>query len=396
MNIILLGPPGVGKGTLGAHLQQEFHIPHISSGDIIRREISNKTPLGLEVAALTAVGKYLPDTPEYMGKLLALVRERLAQDDCVNGFLMDGIPRTAWQVEQFDQLLASIGKKVDVALLLEADPSVIVSRLGGRWICPGCQSTFQITTPTTWPTCSKCACQQCKKFLVRRPDDDPTVVQKRLQLYLETMTPVIAAYQQRNLLTRVDGGQDREKVLAAAKTQLFPKDYLKTQIPYYMTPKGVPFYNLVEVFKNPMLVHHIVAEFTQKIQAWKPHSIAAPEARALPIFGALLSKLMVPGIFIRKAGKLPPDAPKYVAHYNTAYSTDSLEMNQTDLRGKRVVIVDDGISSGGTTLATIQLLQQAGAEIVGILAVVRYKYRAPDPNYAQWEPLTHTLFELGN
>jgi len=140
-------------------------------------------------------------------------------------------------------------------------------------------------------------------------------------------------------------------------------------------------------------MRYVVGEFIDRAKDFD--YLVAPEARALPLFGAMAYKMGKPGVFLRKAGKLPPSAPKLSVSYETAYSIDILEMNcDSNLQDKRVIIVDDGISSGGTTLAVIELMEKAGANVVGIMALVKYHYRKIVPEYKPWEAITHTLFDL--
>lgn len=382
MNIVLLGAPGSGKGTLGAQLSQEYGIPHISSGDIIRAQIASKTAFGLQVKDLIAEGKLLADTHEQMGRLFQLIEERLSRYDCRNGYVLDGVPRTLWQAEWLHRSLAS---RLNVAVLLETSDEVVVERLRNRVICSACKKVYA-SAPKQCDSCSSI-------YFDVREDDAPAVVKERLQIYHQNIQPVISFYEQNKVLVHVNGNRDRKEVLALAKKQLFHIGYLLDRIPFYQ-PKHIKFYNLVEMYKDAMLVRHITNSFSERIGWLKPDYIAAPEARALPIFGALMYQNNLPGIFIRKAGKLPEGAQKLSAAYQTAYSTDTLEMNYADLRDKTVVLVDDGISSGGTTLAMIHLLQSAGARVVGIFAVVRYTYRDPEPAFLAWREKTHTLFEL--
>ncbi len=181
----------------------------------------------------------------------------------------------------------------------------------------------------------------------------------------------------------------------------YARDYLKSKIPHYPHHScaeqfaNFRVYNQVEVYKDPAVIRYMVDTFAATIRELNPDFIAAPEARALPIFGALGYVTGKPGIFIRKAGKLPRKAPLHSVTYTTAYSTDGMEMTADPaLKGKTVVIIDDGISSGGTTLATIHLLEQAGMKVIKVMAPVRYHYRKVDAAYEPWEALTQTLFDF--
>lgn len=181
---------------------------------------------------------------------------------------------------------------------------------------------------------------------------------------------------------------------AIAKAK-YGRDYLEKRIKSYPC-EGLLVRNLTEMFKDPGLNRNIVNRFAKIIKVLNPDYIAAPEARALPTFGALTYRLNKPGIFIRKAGKLPKGTPKLVEYYENALRPDNgIEMSlDEDLKGKTVVIIDDGISSGGTTLATIKLLERAGMRVIRVLAVVEYHYRERVEAYKPWNALTDTLFDL--
>lgn len=390
MNIILLGAPGSGKGTLGAKLEKHYGIPHISSGDIVRAEIKAKTPLGLSVKELIANGFLLDDTSQQMRQLLKMVQDRLQQPDCQHGFILDGIPRTLWQVSEVDRWLSLTHKKIHAAILLDVDNQSIIARLAGRMVCKICALSYhQDTNPPQVVN----TCDRCHQALIRRPDDNESAVAKRLDLYQYAVGSIIDDYSTRNLLVRIDGTGTPNQVFEDVNRHLYPRNYLQQTIPSYPTPQGFPFYNIVEIYKNPCLMRYVVGQLVTR--ASNCDYLVSPEARALPLFGAVSHKLGKPGIFLRKAGKLPVDAPKLTASYNTAYSTDTLEMNyDSNLAGKKVVILDDGISSGGTILAAIELMQKAGAEVIDVMALIRYHYREVVSEYQIWESKTFTLFDL--
>jgi len=390
MNIVLLGAPGSGKGTLAAQLKKHYDIPHVSSGDIIRAEIKAGSSLGKAVADSTAKGILLTDTPEFMGKLLETIKQRLLQPDCQHGFILDGAPRTLWQVTELDRLLALIGKDIDAVVLLEVTHQNIVERLAGRMVCKICSLSYhQATNP---PQVTN-TCDRCHQLLSRRSDDDEDVVINRLAIYQQTIGDIITTYSDRKLLITVDGDTTPRQVFQSVSKKLYPRDYLQNRIPSYPTPQGFPFYNLVEIYKDPCLMRYAVGRFISQTKDFD--YLVAPEARALPLFGAMSYQMGKPGVFLRKVGKLPAAAPKLSASYETAYSTDTIEMNyDSNLRDKSVIILDDGISSGGTILAVIELMEKAGARVVGIMALIRYHYRKVVPEYQPWESITFTLFDL--
>jgi adenylate kinase len=170
IRLLLIGPPGAGKGTQAAQLAQHFEIPAISTGDIFRENVRNETPLGLEAKAFMDRGEYVPDTLTN-----ALVRDRLNQQDAIAGFLLDGFPRTIDQVTELDQILDEIGKKLDVVVQLTADGDELLRRLSGRAIEQG------------------------------RSDDTPEVIRRRLNVYDEQTAPLIDVYASRGLVAKIDG-----------------------------------------------------------------------------------------------------------------------------------------------------------------------------------------------
>lgn len=390
MNVVLLGAPGSGKGTLATQLKKRYGIPHISSGDIVRAEIKAETVLGKAIEDSTAKGLLLADTPEFMGKLLEKIKNRLLQSDCQQGFILDGLPRTLWQVSELDTLLSQSNKELDVAIFIECNHQKIVDRLAGRMVCKTCALSYH---PVTNPPQVINTCNRCHNELFRRSDDAKHVVEKRLEIYQEAVGPVFKAYSSRGLLATVDGNATPNQVFMETNKQLFPRNYLQSRIPSYPTFRGFSLYNLVEIYKDSCLLRYAVNAFIDKAEDFD--YLVAPEARALPLFGAMAFQVGKPGIFLRKSGKLPADAPKISTDYQTAYSSDGLEMTcDENLVGKRVIIIDDGISSGGTTLAVIEIMQKAGAIVVGIMALVKYHYREVVPEYKPWETITRTLFDL--
>lgn len=177
IRLLLIGPPGAGKGTQAAQLAQHFEIPAISTGDIFRENVRNETPLGLEAKAFMDRGEYVPDTLTN-----ALVRDRLNQQDAIIGFLLDGFPRTIDQVTELDYILDESGKKLDVVVQLTADGEELLRRLSGRAIEQG------------------------------RSDDTPEVIKRRLNVYEEQTAPLIDVYASRGLVAKIDGLGDISEV----------------------------------------------------------------------------------------------------------------------------------------------------------------------------------------
>lgn len=205
--LILLGAPGVGKGTMAKLLATKHHIPHISTGDIFRHNVQNKTALGRQVESILASGGYVPDE-----LTIALVQDRLGQADCAAGFILDGFPRTLAQAEALQTFA-----KVDIALNLELATEAIVERLSGRLLCPSCGAGYhtQHQKPATEGKCDKCTA-----LLERRSDDEPAAIQARLTIYNEQTSPLIHFYTQLNLLSTIDASHTPEAVLKAVETLL--------------------------------------------------------------------------------------------------------------------------------------------------------------------------------
>lgn len=204
MKIIMLGAPGAGKGTQAKKIAAKYQIPHISSGDIFRANIKNGTELGKKVKTYLDQGLLVPDE-----LTVDLVIDRTVQEDCKDGYVLDGFPRTIPQAEALDKALAARGEKVDYALNVEVPDENIVHRMGGRRACLACGATYHLEYA---PTKKEGICDVCGKELVLRDDDKPETVQKRLNVYHEQTQPLINYYEQSGVLKEVDGTQDIEKV----------------------------------------------------------------------------------------------------------------------------------------------------------------------------------------
>jgi adenylate kinase len=385
-NFVLVGAPGSGKGTMGKALSDHYGIPHISSGDIVRAEIAAGTPFGLKVKEMMAAGKLLPDTPEFMGEVFEALKRRLQEPSASNGFILDGIPRNALQAIRLESVLNSIGRKIDHVLLMDVSEETLVDRVMGRLICKGCGMSYHMTSR---PPKVEGLCDECFQPLVKRPDDNPIALAERIRDYNHAIGPVIEFYHNQGRLIELNGERDSSLVLQSIIEEVdrkqklsgqpvFDRDFLKKIIPFYPHHEiaGLQMYNLIEMYKDPAVLRYIVQKFNTIIQEKNPDYVATTEARGLPVFGAVIYESNKPGIFIRKAGKLPVLAPKIQKRYTTAYSEDALELvKDPALVGKTVVYLDDGISSGGTTLASIQVLEQAGMKVIGVVAIIQYSYR---------------------
>jgi adenylate kinase len=205
MRVVLMGPPGVGKGTQASRLTEGLGVPHVSTGDILREAVANRTPVGKKARSFVESGKLVPD--ELMGELIA---ERLKESDAAEGFVLDGFPRTVQQVTILDGVLGQLGVALDRVIVLTAPEAVIVRRLSGRRVCPGCRSVYHIESR---PPESPGVCDRDGSALVQRPDDNEEVIRKRLEVYAEQTLPVAAAYRDRDLLTEVDGAGEPAAVL---------------------------------------------------------------------------------------------------------------------------------------------------------------------------------------
>lgn len=207
MKIIMLGAPGAGKGTQAKKIAAKYGIPHISTGDIFRANIKNGTDLGNKAKTFMDQGLLVPDE-----LVVDLVVDRVKQDDCTKGYVLDGFPRTIPQAEALDAALAKINEKMDYAVNVEVPDTNIVNRMSGRRACLTCGATYHIVHI---PTKVDGVCDVCGGNLVLRDDDKPETVLKRLNVYHEQTQPLIEYYTNHGILVEVDGTQDMEDVFAA-------------------------------------------------------------------------------------------------------------------------------------------------------------------------------------
>ena len=204
MKIIMLGAPGAGKGTQAKKIAEKCGIPHISTGDIFRANIKNGTELGNKAKTYMDQGLLVPDE-----LVCDLVVDRIQQDDCKKGYILDGFPRTIPQAESLDKALQAIGEKMDYAIDVEVPDENIVKRMGGRRACVGCGATYHLVYA---PTKKEGICDVCGGELILRDDDKPETVQKRLGVYHEQTQPLIDYYKNQGILREVDGSVDMEDV----------------------------------------------------------------------------------------------------------------------------------------------------------------------------------------
>ena len=207
MKIIMLGAPGAGKGTQAKKIAAKYDIPHISTGDIFRANIKNGTELGNKAKTYMDQGLLVPDE-----LVVDLVVDRVQQDDCKNGYVLDGFPRTIPQAEALDKALAALGDKVDYAIDVNVPDENSVNRRGGRRACVGCGATYHLVYA---PTKTEGICDVCGKELILRDDDKPETVQKRLNVYHDQTQPLIDYYTSQGILRTVDGTVDIDDVFRA-------------------------------------------------------------------------------------------------------------------------------------------------------------------------------------
>ena len=204
MKIIMLGAPGAGKGTQAKKIAAKYGIPHISTGDIFRANIKEGTELGKKAKTYMDQGLLVPDE-----LVVDLIVDRLQQDDCKKGYVLDGFPRTIPQAESLDAALAKVGDKMEYAIDVNVPDENIVNRMGGRRACVGCGATYHIVYN---PTKVEGICDACGEKLILRDDDKPETVQKRLGVYHEQTQPLIDYYTKAGILKEVDGTVDMEEV----------------------------------------------------------------------------------------------------------------------------------------------------------------------------------------
>ena len=207
MKLIMLGAPGAGKGTQAKKIAEKYSIPHISTGDIFRANIKNGTELGKKAKTFMDQGLLVPD--ELTVKILL---DRVAKDDCKNGYVLDGFPRTIPQAEVLDKALNELGDKIDYAIDVDVPDENIVKRMGGRRACLTCGATYHIEHV---PPKKEGICDKCGSELVLRDDDKPETVKNRLSVYHEQTQPLIDFYTEKGVLRTVDGTQDMKDVFAA-------------------------------------------------------------------------------------------------------------------------------------------------------------------------------------
>lgn len=207
MRLVLLGPPGAGKGTQARLLAEKLRAPHISTGEILRAAVEAQSDLGKRVKEIMDRGELVPDDV-----MVEVVRDRLTQSDAADGFILDGFPRTVPQAQALEQVLASLRRPLDVVLDLEVDEEEIIRRLSGRRVCEGCGANFHIVS---LPPVEPGKCDFCGSRLIQRDDDTPEAISRRLQVYRAQTQPLIDFYRDRKLLRSVNARQGVERTFEA-------------------------------------------------------------------------------------------------------------------------------------------------------------------------------------
>ena len=204
MYLLLMGPPGAGKGTQAAKLVERYDIPHVSTGDIFRGALQERTPLGLEAKRYMDVGALVPDQVT-----VGITRERLAKSDCIGGFILDGFPRTLQQAQALDQMLAKMGIRLNKVVNIAVPDQELIPRLTGRRICQSCGATYHMEFR---PPAQQNVCDRCGGELYQRTDDQEDTVRERLEVYRLQTQPLIQYDRDRDLYSEINGAQPTETV----------------------------------------------------------------------------------------------------------------------------------------------------------------------------------------
>lgn len=212
MNIILLGPPGAGKGTQAEMIKASYPIIHISTGDMFREAVGNSTVMGLEAKKYMDAGQLVPDDVT-----IGVVEERLSQPDCNSGFLLDGFPRTIPQAEALDKVLAKMGKKLDIALEITVPDAILIGRMAGRVSCNKCKAVYNTQYN---PSAVAGICDKCGGELIQRSDDKEETVKNRLKVYAQQTQPLLQYYEKAGALKTLDGNRDSKEVFKDVQSLL--------------------------------------------------------------------------------------------------------------------------------------------------------------------------------
>lgn len=206
MDLILLGPPGAGKGTQAKMMIDRWKIPQISTGDILRTAVREERPLGLEAKGFMDRGELVPDRV-----VIGIIAERLKEEDATAGFILDGFPRTIPQAEALQEILDELGRKIDTVLSIEIEEERLVARLTGRRMCKGCGESFHLVFN---PPARDGVCDRCGGELYQRDDDREKTIRQRLAVYREQTEPLIAYYEKQGILKRIKGDDSKDQIFS--------------------------------------------------------------------------------------------------------------------------------------------------------------------------------------
>lgn len=206
LRTILLGHPGAGKGTQAVKIVEKYNIPHISTGDIFRENIKNETELGNRAKAYMDRGELVPDE-----LVVEIATDRLTKDDCKNGFLLDGFPRTIFQAEKLDEFLAQRGEKIDKVINIDVEKDALVKRITGRRVCKSCGASYHVVNI---PPKKDGVCDLCNGELIQRADDTEETVLNRIDVYNKQTKPLVDYYDKAGVIINIDGNKDLDNVLA--------------------------------------------------------------------------------------------------------------------------------------------------------------------------------------
>ncbi|WJE30489.1 adenylate kinase [Bacillus altitudinis] len=212
MNLVLMGLPGAGKGTQAERIVDDYGIPHISTGDMFRAAMKEETQLGLEAKSFIDKGELVPDEVT-----IGIVRERLGKNDCKQGFLLDGFPRTVAQAEALEDILKDLGRTIDYVINIKVDKDALMERLTGRRICKDCGATYHLVFN---PPAKENVCDKCGGELYQRADDNAETVSTRLEVNLKQTEPLLNFYSEKGYLANIDGAKHINDVYADIKDLL--------------------------------------------------------------------------------------------------------------------------------------------------------------------------------